>query len=440
MIRRTHRRALVLIPDVGLLRSSAVVLAGDSTARLLGFLFAVASARLLTPAGYGRIAYALAVAAIVSVLTVNAPFGLSRFLARHQGHPRMLDIYSTNWLVVIALMLGASLTLVIPVALVAGLGGAMLLALMANLLGTAVLQTYRESQKGLGRFWATSTFWALANLLELIAVLIAGALGWRSPALFLTIYGLSSVWALAVMASLAPTALHFVRSLVTRRQVAAIFRFTWPLILQGILYNIWVGADLILVQHFRPGAVGNYAVAKTLVLALMVPPAAISTVLAPRMARLGAHAIRTYLLYVVGLTAAILVPLGATMAVLGTPLITLVFGSRYALAATVVPLLILGMVCYGLYLVLATSWAWGLGRPQIDPAATAVAMVVTVTLGLMLVPGAGLLGAAFAYTAGAVSQLAVIGGFTVWAVFAGATPRLGPARELVLDTERLAEA
>ena len=405
MIRRTHRRALVLIPDVGLLRSSAVVLAGDSTARLLGFLFAVASARLLTPAGYGRIAYALAVAAIVSVLTVNAPFGLSRFLARHQGQPRMLDIYSTNWLVVIALMLGASLTLVIPVALVAGLGGAMLLALMANLLGTAVLQTYRESQKGLGRFWATSTFWALANLLELIAVLIAGALGWRSPALFLTIYGLSSVWALAVMASLAPTALHFVRSLVTRRQVAAIFRFTWPLILQGILYNIWVGADLILVQHFRPGAVGNYAVAKTFVLALMVPPAAISTVLAPRMARLGAHAIRTYLL-----------------------------------AATVVPLLILGMVCYGLYLVLATSWAWGLGRPQIDPAATAVAMVVTVTLGLMLVPGAGLLGAAFAYTAGAVSQLVVIGGFTVWAVFAGATPRLGPARELVLDTERLAEA
>ena len=180
-----------------------------------------------------------------------------------------------------------------------------------------------------------------------------------------------------------------------------------------------------------------HAVAKELVLALMVPPAAISTVLAPRMARLGAHAIRTYLLYVVGLTAAILVPLGAAMAVLGTPLITLVFGSRYALAATVVPLLVLGMVCYGLYLVLATSWAWGLGRPQIDPAATAVAMVVTVTLGLMLVPGAGLLGAAFAYTAGAVSQLAVIGGFTVWAVFAGATPRLGPARELVLETERL---
>ena len=206
----------------------------------------MAAARLLTPAGYGRIAYALAVAAIVSVLTVNAPFGLSRFLARHQGNPRTLAIYSTNWLVVIGLMVVASMALMVPLALVAGLGGVMLFALMANVIGTAVLQTYRESQKGLGRFWATSSFWALANLLEVIAILIAGALGWRSPALFLTIYGLSSVWALALIQPLAPARLTFRRALIARAQLVAIARFTWPLILQGILYNIWSGADLIM--------------------------------------------------------------------------------------------------------------------------------------------------------------------------------------------------
>ena len=268
---------------------SGVLLAGDSFARLLGFLFAVAAARLLTPAGYGRISYALAVAAIVSVLTVNSPFGLSRFLARHQGARRTLDLYATNWLFVIALMLAASLTLLVPVALFAGLGGAMFFALLANLLGTAVLQTYRESQKALSRFWATSLFWALANFLELIAILIAAALGWRSPALFLTFYGLSSVWALVIMQPLAPTRLRFVPVLVSRRQLLAIARFSSPLILQGILYNIWIGADLILVQHFRHSSVGNYAAAKTLALALIVPASAISTALAPRMARLAEH-------------------------------------------------------------------------------------------------------------------------------------------------------
>jgi O-antigen/teichoic acid export membrane protein len=158
------------------------------------------------------------------------------------------------------------------------------------------------------------------------------------------------------------------------------------------------------------------------------------------MARLGEPALRTYLRYVIGLTAAITVPLGAAMAFLGTPLIGLVFGSRYALASAVVPILILGQVLYGLYLVLASSWAWGLGRPQIDPVATAAAMMVTIAVGLVLVPAAGLLGAALAYTAGAAAQLAVIGGFTAWAIFAGAKPRVGHGRELVLDAERLVEA
>jgi len=429
-----------LIPDVGLIRSSAIVLVGDSTARLLGFVFAVAAARLLTPAGYGRIAYALALTAIVSVLTLNAPYGLSRFLSRHQGNSRTLAIYATNWLVVIALMLAASLTLLIPIALVTGLGGAMLAALIANLFGTAVLQTYRESQKGLNRLWATSAFWALANLLEVIGILIAAALGWRSPALFLTIYGLSSVAALAIMQPLAPMALDFVRALVTKSQVIAIVRFTSPLILQGVFYNIWVGADVILVQLFRHSAVGNYAAAKTLALVLIVPPMAISTALAPRMARLAEPAVRTYLLYVVGLTAAITVPAGAVMALLGTPLITLIFESRYALAATIVPVLVVGQLLYGFYLVLAASWAWGLGRPQIDPVATGAAMLVTVGVGLLLVPQAGLVGAAFAYSTGAAAQLIVIAAFTGWAIFAGQKPRLGAGRELILDGERLAEA
>src|SRR5205823_12424130 len=119
---------------------------------------------------------------------------------------------------------------------------------------------------------------------------------------------------------------------------------------------------------------------------------------------------------------------------------SVIFGSRYALTATILPILLVGQLLYGFYLVLAGSWAWGLGRPQIDPVATAAAMVVTVGLGIDLVPASGLIGAAAAYTAGAAAQFLVIAGFTAWAIFAGGKPRLGQARDLVLDTERLAEA
>jgi hypothetical protein len=79
---------------------------------------------------------------------------------------------------------------------------------MANLLGTAAFQTYREAQKGFGRFVATGGIWILANTIQLVAILLAGALGFRYPALFLTIYGLSSVVALALISIKAPAALR----------------------------------------------------------------------------------------------------------------------------------------------------------------------------------------------------------------------------------------
>ncbi|MDR0358894.1 MAG: hypothetical protein LBJ87_05445, partial [bacterium] len=47
--------------DRGLLRASAIVFGGVSFARLLAFLFYIAAARLLAPADYGLLAYALAV-------------------------------------------------------------------------------------------------------------------------------------------------------------------------------------------------------------------------------------------------------------------------------------------------------------------------------------------------------------------------------------------
>src|SRR5207302_346624 len=101
------------------------------------------------------------------------------------------------------------------------------------------------------------------------------------------------------------------------------------------------------------------------------------------------EALRTYVLYVVGLTLAVTVPIGASLALFGTPVISAVFGNGYALAAGVLPVLVIGQILYGLYVVLAGAWTWGLGRPQIDPVATGAAVIVTVGLGLILVPHFG---------------------------------------------------
>src|SRR5260370_35667157 len=77
-----NQRAGLRLGGRDLAVSSAIAFAGLTVARLLGFLFSVAAARILVPVDYGRMAYGLAVAAIASVLLSSSPIGLSPFLAR----------------------------------------------------------------------------------------------------------------------------------------------------------------------------------------------------------------------------------------------------------------------------------------------------------------------------------------------------------------------
>ena len=430
-----------VVADPGLLRSTAIVFLGDASARMLGFLFSVAAARILTPAGYGQIAYALAAVGIVTVLTNNAPSGMGRFLARHQSEPHKQKVYATNWLTIISLMLASSLVLVIPVGIWAGLGGAMLIALMANLLGTAVFQTYREAQKGLGRFWITGGYYVFANLIQLGAIILLGTLGWRSPALFLIVYGLAPIAALAVIYPLAPAALDFSRALVVWRQARAIARYTWPIILQGIFYNVWYGADLILIHRLlHHPAIGNYAAAKTFNMMLLTVMAAFNYALGPRMVRLADSALRGYIINVSALSLALILPIAGGLALFGRPLIGLIFGSQYELAADVFLVMVCGQAIFAYCGVLQAIWGWGLSRPAIDSISSGTAMVVTLATGLVLIPHLGLIGAAWAYGAGATAQLAVLVSFTVSRIYVGAKPRLTAVRDLILELESAASA
>src|SRR5207237_10234153 len=81
-----------------------------------------------------------------------------------------------------------------------GLGGWLLIGLLANLLGAAALETYREVQRGLEHYVRQAVFYVLANAVQLVVVLVASSLDFQSPSLFLVVYGLSSLAALVLMA------------------------------------------------------------------------------------------------------------------------------------------------------------------------------------------------------------------------------------------------
>jgi O-antigen/teichoic acid export membrane protein len=407
-----------------LLRSSAILFFGGSLARAVGFLFSVAAARLLLPAEYGLLAYGLAIVGFASILVTSAPTGLAAFLSRYQGNRRQQELHFSNWLVVITILIGVSAVLMVPIAAVARLSGPMLIGIIANLLGIAVLQTYREAQRGLERFAAMVIFYLLANVIQLLAVLVLAAFGLRNAAVFLTVYGLSSLAALGVVQPLAPLALRFVRETVEFQHMIAVARFIQPLVLQTVFFAVWIGADLILVQRLMPAdAAGNYAAAKALANAVYLAPSAVSGVVITRVSRMPEISLRAFLLRVMALGLVVTMPLLLTFIAFGRPLTSLIFGSRYPKAAVPLAMLAVGMAVYGLYLLLSGAWR-GMGRPAIDAWATGAGTLATVGLGLILVPSVGLIGAAIAFTTGSAVQLLTISGYTVRALAVGAGSRL----------------
>jgi len=390
-----------------------MVFVGYTSARVLGFLFAVAAGRLLPAAEFGRLTYAMTVVTIAAALLSSSPIGLARFLAIYHADPREQESYLTNWIFVVGVLLLVSLAATPVVGLVSGLDLPLLMALAVNLAGVAVFETYREVQRGLDRYFLMAVYYVLANLLQLVVIVVLGGVGVRSAPVYLTVYGLSSLAGLLLMEVLRPTSLHLGPGLIARRYVLEVLRYVRPRLLQSVFYVVWFGADLVAVQHLLdPIATGNYGAAKTLAMVLVMPTTALGTALMPRVARFSHQRFRAYILRVPVVTAAVTLPFAVLVALLREPLVGITFGSKYAHAADALPVLALGMALYGFHQVLGSLWV-GRGRTSIDLLSTSVAMVVTVTSVFWLVPRMGLVGAGAAFAAGAAARLGVMAVYTI---------------------------
>lgn len=144
-----------------------------------------------------------------------------------------------------------------------------------------------------------------------------------------------------------------------------------------------------------PAVLGIYAVASKYSELLRLPGTALTWVSYPRMAGLpateaGRRARRAVLPCLVGI-----VVLAVPVAALTSPVMSLLYGDRFHAAVRPALVLVLGMLLAGASGV-ASGYLYGRGRPGLNSAATAVGLVVTVVLDLLLIPRFGALGAAAA--------------------------------------------
>jgi O-antigen/teichoic acid export membrane protein len=393
---------------------SATIFVGFSLASLLGFLFSVASARLLRPDQFGTMQYALAIAELAGVLVTASPNGLSTFLSRYRASPEKARAYYTDWLLVVGGLLALSLAATAGVAPAAvGITGWLLVGVLANLLGVAALETYREVGRGLDRYVHCSVFYIVANLLQLLAILGAAALGHRSAELFVTIYGLASVVTLIGMTLVSPLRISLSFRDVRWSQMREVLRIAQPVVLQSVVFTVWFRADVVVLERLQGTlAVGEYSVAKTLTYALQLAPSAVAFVILPRIPMVRPALLPDFLRRVLAVDALVIVPPIALIVVAAGPIIQLIFGSGYAGATAPLAILACGTGLQSFTTIFSNLWL-GLGRPVVDLVTTALGMAVTIGATLVLIPPFGLVGAATAFTLGAGVRVAAAALYTL---------------------------
>lgn len=414
---RQHRRSIwqrgLDLARSSLVGSSAVIFVGFAAASLLGFVFLVVAARLLGPSEFGTVAYALAVAELAAVLVTTAPLGLSTYLSRFREDRATAGQYYASWLTVVGAVLVLSVVVTAFIGPAFSITGWLLVGVLCNLLGVTALETYREVARGLDRYVLVSVFYLTSNLLQLVGILVAAALGYRSAALFVIIYGLAGVVTLIGLTLVSPLRTTFSLRSIQRRQMWEVLQIVQPVLLQSVFFTVWLRGDLVFVEHLQTSlATGQYGAAKTLTNALLLGPTAISFVFLPRVPRVPLQLLTGWVRRVLVLMATVTVPSVLVFVFGGQLIVTLLFGQRYEAAAAPLEVLAVGVGAFCFCSVFTNTWL-GLRRPLVDTVTTGIGMACTLATAPVLIGRFGLVGAALAFSAGGVLRLVSLVAYTI---------------------------
>ncbi len=385
-----------------LIKSSTIISVGIALARVLGFGFSLVLARLLSPDDFGFVQYSLTVAGIVALLTM--PFGqhvLARYVGGAKDKSAELDEFlSTAWMILIGLV-GVTLVIAIPMLLLAG---RLSVGVIVVFLGFTLHYSYYGLARGFMASWRLMAAYLGSNLVQMIAIVVVYVfMGEHSPMPALIIYGASYLLPIVILQLSNPFPIRFRLFMPDRAYVSRIIKFATPIWVSHAAYIFYAGIDILLIEQFLgTGAVGIYALTKTLTMFLSFIPAGVTTVLMPKVAA-GKHdthgdVMRNSILLSLGANAILLL----LLLIVYRPFITLVFGEAYVVPLAVLLMLALSEISYGVHGIV-TAVLVGTDQPYWETVSRVVVVIVSVLFGIIFIPALGLTGAALTVFAGAIA-------------------------------------
>lgn len=251
------------------------------------------------------------------------------------------------------------------------------------------------------RYVAAATYRLIANVAQLVVLVLILTLGIRSVTLVVATFassyfvGFAAVeWRQRTLTDLAKRAVA-----ATRVQLLTLMKTAMPTLLTGLAYSGIVGLDTYLVRLVNPHLVAGYGAAKTLAAPFLLVSLAITTIIQPETARAdlrSAIALRRRILRLGACGGAVAI---AACWTFSGPAVHIVYGTRYAEAATTLSWLGTGTTLLGLYTLLQ-MWCWGRGRYTAPLASLGTGALAAIGCNILLVPHLGARGAGVAVCLG----------------------------------------
>ena len=388
--------------DLRFLKSSSIIAVGIGLARLTGFGFSLVLARLLSPDDYGFIQYNITMAGIVALLTM--PFGqhvMARFIGGSKDDESNLNQFlEASWMILIGLL---AVTLVVSIPVLA-LMGKLNIGVIAVFLGMTFHYAYYGLARGFMADYRLLIAYLGSNVVQLIAIILLYFVFQERTAMpALVVYGASYLVPIVILQLIQPFPLRFRLFMPDRTFVKRILRFSAPIWVSHIGYVFYAGVDVLLIAQFLDNrSVGVYTLTKTLTMLLSFVPLGITTVLLPKVAASRDQSHMSLLRTTVGITLGVNAIILLVMVLTYNWFIGTVFSQEYIVPLAVLLMLAFTEICFGIHAI-ASAILLGKDKPHWESISRIVVVILSITLGIVLIPRFGLTGAALTLLIGGIS-------------------------------------
>jgi O-antigen/teichoic acid export membrane protein len=360
----------------------------------------VYGARVLGTSGWGVFSYAITLAGF---LTLFMDPGVNNIIMREIGRAddeKRRTIFATTFALKLVLMIAGVLVVIFVAPFFSTLPGAKaLLRIVAVILALDTLREFLTSYaRGMERMEFDAAIFMLTNFGILILGFILLTLA-KTPASLAWAYVGGDILGIALAVFITRTFFKKLARNFSAGLILPILQSAWPFAVTSALALLLTNTDILIISWIKTAsAVGIYASAIRIIQVLYLIPTIFQFSTLPLFARFANKddvLFRGALEQTIGLIFLASIPLAIGGAILGTGIMSFVFGSAYAAGGTSFRILSIGLM-FDFPAVVVSSAIFAYNRQKSLIVASAIAGAINVAFDILLIPRWGINGSSMA--------------------------------------------